>query len=174
MKLIAEIAGERLQCEVEREGARVIAVIEGQRYELAAREPEAGVYLLVGEGRVYECRVNAAERDGNAGGSVTREVRIGDGAYGIVLADPKRLRGSRRAGAGGADVRAEVLAPMPGKVVRLLVEAGARVEAGDGLVIVEAMKMQNEMKSPKAGIVVEVKAQTGATVNAGDCLVVVE
>src|SRR5919112_1683932 len=49
-----------------------------------------------------------------------------------------------------------------------------RVEAGDGLVVVEAMKMQNELKSPKAGTVVELRARAGATVNAGDVLVVVE
>ena len=63
---------------------------------------------------------------------------------------------------------------MPGKVVRLLVEAGATVEAGDGLVIVEAMKMQNELKSPKSGKVVEIHTQTGATVNAGEVLITVE
>jgi biotin carboxyl carrier protein len=63
---------------------------------------------------------------------------------------------------------------MPGKVVRVLVEAGASVEAGDGLVVVEAMKMQNELKSPKGGTVVEIRAGAGATVNAGDVLVVVE
>jgi biotin carboxyl carrier protein len=56
----------------------------------------------------------------------------------------------------------------------VLVEAGAEVEAGDGLMVVEAMKMQNELKSPKTGTVVEVRAEPGATVNAGDVLVVVE
>jgi biotin carboxyl carrier protein len=63
---------------------------------------------------------------------------------------------------------------MPGKVVRVLVAAGTLVETGDALVVVEAMKMQNELKSPKAGTVIEVRAETGATVNAGDVLVVVE
>jgi biotin carboxyl carrier protein len=63
---------------------------------------------------------------------------------------------------------------MPGKVVRVLVKAGALVEAGDALVVVEAMKMQNELKSPKSGTVVEVRAEMGAPVNAGDLLVIVE
>ena len=63
---------------------------------------------------------------------------------------------------------------MPGKVVRVLVERGQEVEAGAGLVVVEAMKMQNELKSPKAGTVVELRAAPGATVNAGDVLVVIE
>jgi biotin carboxyl carrier protein len=63
---------------------------------------------------------------------------------------------------------------MPGKIVRVLVEVGARVETGTGIVVVEAMKMQNEMKSPKAGQVVSIRAEPGATVNAGDVLAVIE
>ncbi|HEY9401479.1 MAG TPA: biotin/lipoyl-containing protein, partial [Pyrinomonadaceae bacterium] len=103
----------------------------------------------------------------------TCEVQIGDEIFRVALFDPKRLRGARGAGA-EASGRAQVTASMPGKVVRVLVEAGAKVEAGDGLVVVEAMKMQNELKSPKGGVVVEVRAVAGATVNAGDVLVVVE
>jgi biotin carboxyl carrier protein len=63
---------------------------------------------------------------------------------------------------------------MPGKVVRVLVQVGAQVEAGAGIVVVEAMKMQNEMKAPKAGAVVAINAAVGATVNAGDVLAVIE
>ncbi|MBC7929115.1 MAG: biotin/lipoyl-binding protein, partial [Rubrivivax sp.] len=70
--------------------------------------------------------------------------------------------------------RAQINAPMPGKVVRVLVEAGQAVEAGAGLVVVEAMKMQNELKSPKTGTVSEVRVEPGATVNAGDVLVIIE
>jgi len=63
---------------------------------------------------------------------------------------------------------------MPGKVVRVLVAPGESVSAGQGLVVVEAMKMQNEVKSNKAGVVVSLAVKDGATVNAGDLLVVVE
>jgi biotin carboxyl carrier protein len=63
---------------------------------------------------------------------------------------------------------------MRGKIVRVLVEQGSQVEAGDGIVIVEAMKMQNEMKSPKAGVVASITAIAGATVNAGDVLAMIE
>ena len=69
---------------------------------------------------------------------------------------------------------AEILAPMPGKVVRVQTETGAAVEKGVGLVVVEAMKMQNEMKSPRDGVVVSIKVKPGDTVNAGDVLAVVE
>ena len=70
--------------------------------------------------------------------------------------------------------RQEIAASMPGKVIRVLVAAGDTVEEGQGLVVVEAMKMQNEMKSPKAGRVAEVRARPDATVGAGEILVVVE
>jgi biotin carboxyl carrier protein len=91
----------------------------------------------------------------------------------VTLSDPKRLRGAAAAG-GEHGGRAQIKAPMPGKVVRVLVEAGQTVEAGQPVVVVEAMKMQNELKSPKSGTVAELRAAPGATVNAGDVLVIVE
>jgi biotin carboxyl carrier protein len=169
MKLIAEIAGIKHDLEIRHEGGRVWAEIDGRRYEVEAHEPEAGVYLLMQGGGVYECRVEG----GTGAASGSSEVRVGDSAYEMTLIDPKRLRGARGEGA-EAGGRAQVVASMPGKVVRVLVAEGAPVEAGDGLVVVEAMKMQNELKSPKSGTVVEVRAEAGATVNAGDVLVVVE
>jgi biotin carboxyl carrier protein len=86
--------------------------------------------------------------------------------------DPREI-GPRRAGI-GAHGRQNVTSPMPGKVVRVLVEKGSIVEAGQGLVVVEAMKMQNEMKAPKAGKVVALAARAGANVNAGEVLVTLE
>ncbi len=172
MKLIAEIEGEKFALDVRREGERVAAEIDGQRYELEARELEKNAYLLISDGRVYECRVdNAALGAQQQGGA--REVLVGDRSYSVALSDPKRLRDAKTSGvdAGG---RASIVAPMPGKVVRVMVEQGATVEAGDGLVVVEAMKMQNEMKSPKSGKVAELHTQAGATVSAGDVLVIVE
>ena len=170
MRLNADIDGEKVILEVKREGGRVVGEVGGRRYELEAREVGAGVYLLVHGGRVYECRVGA--EPGAAGRGALR-VSVGAREYGVRLADPKHLRG---AGSGGGEQggRAQVKAPMPGKVVRVLVEAGQAVEAGQGLVVVEAMKMQNELKSPKSGTVAELRAEPGSTVNAGDVLVVVE
>ncbi|HSB13592.1 MAG TPA: acetyl-CoA carboxylase biotin carboxyl carrier protein subunit, partial [Bryobacteraceae bacterium] len=65
-------------------------------------------------------------------------------------------------------------APMPGKVVRVLAAEGDLVEAGQGLLVVEAMKMQNEVKAPKAGRVAALAAREGGTVAAGDVLAVIE
>lgn len=168
MKLNAEVGGERRALDVRREDARVSATVDERSYQIEVREPEVGAYLFIAGGRVFECRVNKA---GTAGGGY--QVHVGGRSYDIRLSDPKRLRDTKAAGA-GADGRASIVAPMPGKVVRVLVERGAQVEAGDGLVIVEAMKMQNEMKSPKGGTVVEIHAEAGATVNVGEVLIVVE
>ncbi|MDT7806809.1 MAG: hypothetical protein QOJ70_622 [Acidobacteriota bacterium] len=171
MKLNAEIDGEKVVLEVRREGERVFAEVGGRRYELEARMIGAGEYLLIQEGRVYECRVSAEPGAGSGRGSL--EVLVGGRAYGVRLTDPKHLRGAGPA-AGQDAARAQIKAPMPGKIVRVLVEAGQSVESGQGVVVVEAMKMQNELKSPKTGVVTELRAEPGATVNAGDVLAVIE
>src|SRR5205085_3826554 len=168
MKLTAEIAGTEHTLAFERDGARIFAEVDGRRYELEARAVEPGVWLLQAGGRVYECRVA-----GDAATDEAREVIVGQQTFQLALIDPKRLRHTASAGA-HAGGRAPLQAAMPGKIVRVLVETGAQVEAGDALVVVEAMKMQNELKAPKAGTVVELHATAGATVNAGDVLAVVE
>lgn len=169
MKLTAEIAGDEHALEWRREGARVAADVDERHYELEARETQDGAWTLLVGGRVYECRVET----GDARSGDEARVEIAGREFEVSLFDPRRLRA---AGAGGAQAagRAIVAASIPGKVVRVLVEEGAQVEAGAGLVVVEAMKMQNELKSPKAGRVAELHARAGATVNAGDVLAVIE
>jgi biotin carboxyl carrier protein len=73
-----------------------------------------------------------------------------------------------------ADGASEIKTAMPGKLVRVLVEVGAEIKKGEPVLVVEAMKMQNEMKSPKDGIVKEIRFAEGATVNAGDVLAIIE
>jgi biotin carboxyl carrier protein len=90
----------------------------------------------------------------------------------VLLEDPRAWQGSGAGKAGSGMAR--VVSPMPGKVVRVLVAPGDVVAAGQGLVVVEAMKMQNELKSPIAGVVKQVQATEGATVNGNQVLAVVE
>jgi biotin carboxyl carrier protein len=95
---------------------------------------------------------------------------------GVVIAmeviDPREYSGRSRSG--DTQGRQKVAAMMPGRVVNVLVEAGDEVQAGQGLIVVEAMKMQNEVKSPKSGKVAEVRAKAGAAVAAGEVLIVIE
>ena len=101
-------------------------------------------------------------------------VQVGGQAARIDVADERRLR--LRAGKAGFSVEGKQLiaAPMPGKVLKVLVKLGDEVKEGQGLVVVEAMKMENELKSPKAGKVVELPAREGTAVEINAKLVVVE
>jgi biotin carboxyl carrier protein len=97
---------------------------------------------------------------------------VGSRRFAVELRDPRSLRG--RARAGDDHGPRKIVAPMPGKVVRLLVREADTVEAGAGVAVVEAMKMQNEIKSPKKGTVQKILVSEGAAVNAGDVLAIVE
>src|ERR1700726_648848 len=83
--------------------------------------------------------------------------------------DPRAWR-ARRHGALEAEGRQQILAPMPGKIIRVLVQTGEKVQAGQGLLVVEAMKMQNEIRSPKSGSVGRLLVKEGQPVNAGEVL----
>jgi biotin carboxyl carrier protein len=168
MKLQAIISDAQVDLEIRRQGSRVFATVGGRNYELELQRESDQAYLMIDEGSVFECRVG--KRPGS-GGQV--DVMVGANRHAITLVDPKRLRSA--AGAEGhGEGAARIVAPMPGKLVRLLVEVGQEVEAGQGIVVVEAMKMQNEMKSPKSGTIGSINVAVGATVNAGDLLAVVE
>ena len=167
MKLITRIADKEQEIDVREKDGRVVAVIYGQSYDLEVSEPEPGVFLFkLPNGRVFEASVSKAENGASF-------VRIRDEEFTVSVTDPKRLRGSTRDDH-DHDGRAEIKTAMPGKVVRVLVEPGAQVGKGDGVIVVEAMKMQNEMKSPKDGIVREIHAKEGEAVNAGTVLVIIE
>lgn len=130
-----------------------------------ALEVEPGTYSILLEGRSYEVRVGRS-----ADGEIWTQT--------AGLRSSVALRDPRNGGANGSGSQrsgvATIKAPMPGKVIRLLVSEGTAVEAGQGLVVVEAMKMQNEMKAPRAGVVKALKTKEGATVAAGETLLVLE
>jgi biotin carboxyl carrier protein len=90
----------------------------------------------------------------------------------VEIRDPREWR-RNRSGVAEAEGRQQVLAPMPGKIVRVLVGAGDAVEAKQGLLVVEAMKMQNEIRSPKSGTVERLLVNEGQTVNAGEVLAII-
>jgi biotin carboxyl carrier protein len=133
---------------------------DGAERSASVEVPEPCVYSILLDGRVYDARVEETP-----GGMV---VVIDGYRFEIDVRDPRRFRRSS-GGRGGVGVQT-IAAPMPGKVVRVLVAVGDSVEAGQGLMVVEAMKMQNEMKAVRAGSVLSLSAREGATVAAGEVL----
>jgi biotin carboxyl carrier protein len=150
---VISVTSERF--EYQRDGS---AAIEGQYSAAPAGE---GTWSILIDGRSYAVGILGAG-----------EVSVNGRVFHVDVFDPRELRG-RRSAADNSGPQA-VAAPMPGRVIRVLVEPGQQVAADEGLIVVEAMKMQNEMKSPRAGRVAAVKTVAGATVSAGDVLLVIE
>jgi biotin carboxyl carrier protein len=145
---------------IEREGEEWIA--DGRR--ASVREVEAGFYSVLLGSRSFEARVERTTE-----GLV---VHIRGRRFLVEVSDPRRL--SRAAAGVLRGGRQKITSPMPGKVVRVLVAQGDAVEAGQGLLVVEAMKMQNEMRASKGGLVKEVGVAAGAAVSTGDFLLSLE
>ncbi len=162
MKLNAELNGEEHEIEITRHGSVVFARVDDREYELEASEVEPDVYLFKYNNRIFEIYV-----------APNGIVNLGNHQLEISVTDPKRLRGSGSSQA-STDGIAEIKTAMSGKLVRVLTVEGAEIKQGEGVLVVEAMKMQNEMKSPKDGIVKEIRFAEGATVNAGDILAIIE
>jgi biotin carboxyl carrier protein len=169
MKLKAQLSGTDHDVSLKMASDTVVGAVDGREYQLEVRELARGQYLLLAGSNVYRCRI---EREPRRPGEPFAVVLRGQN-HEVTIVDPKRLRTAQTAGAQHTGA-AEIISPMPGKIVRVLVEVGAQVAAGAGVIIVEAMKMQNEMKAPKAGMVISINAAAGATVNAGDVLAVIE
>ena len=165
MKLQAQVGDVSETVEIKRDGREVTATIGGREYVLDVSEPQSGVFLIKNGTRIFETAVSEAN-----GHFITT---VKGQEFDIKITDPKRLRS-----AAGDDAeltgKAEIISAMPGKVVRLLVAVGDVVAKGDGVIVVEAMKMQNEMKAPKDGTVTAIKTAEGDTVAAGDVLLVIE
>jgi biotin carboxyl carrier protein len=164
MKLRIELGGKRRSVELAREGRRLVGSVDGQPIEADAVEVSPGIYSILIAGAAFEAQVEPAA----AGLTVT----VGGRRIPARVVDPRQWQG-RRGGAVEAEGRQQIVAPMPGKVVRLLVAQGEKVDAGRGVLVVEAMKMQNEIRSPKTGMVEKLLVTEGQAVNAGEVVAVV-
>lgn len=160
----ARLDGRSVQVEVREEpDGRFAVTLDGQRLAVDAREAGRGFLSLLVEGQSHTA---AALRQGDGWAVV-----IGRDAFVVELLEASRHAGSApRAAAGPARLKA----PMPGKIVRLLAAVGAPVEAGQGLVVMEAMKMENELRAPRAGQLRELGVHEGQTVETGHLIAVVE
>lgn len=166
MRFTVKLDGREFPVELKRDGRRIAAVIDGREIEYDASEVEPGIFLLNNDGNNYEAAISMKADGGYLATVRGFEVEL-------ELIDPKRLRGGVSGGddAGG---RAEIKSAMPGKIVRLIAAAGDEIAKGDGVLVVEAMKMQNELRSSRDGIVKEIAVAEGDTVGAGQLLAVIE
>jgi biotin carboxyl carrier protein len=162
-RLELEIDGRPVTAELTIDGEVATIRIGDQTATVAVSRPEPGLLVLLHENRVFR-----SHQESSATGESI--FNINDRRVRVEVRDRRRRR-PHPVESGGP---ASLASPMPGKVVNLLVSEGAMVEPGQGLIIVEAMKMQNEIQAPRAGRVATIRATIGQTVNAGEVLVVVE
>src|SRR5215210_6451710 len=137
MKLRAQLSGTEHEILLDFDNGIVFAEVDGRVYEIEVRAPSDNQYLLIDKTRIHRCRVEAKRDFQNS-----FEVVLRGQARDVTIIDPKRLRSAHSAGTHDSGA-AEIVSPMPGKIVRVLVEIGAQVQAGAGIIVVEAMKMQN-------------------------------
>ncbi len=164
MKLDVEIDGKKHRVELvqTRDLSRWFA--DGHPLDADAKEVSPGVYSILLQGESFEVRIDTR------GGELRASMQGRE--YKLSIHDPREWK-KNRAGAAEAEGRQQVRAPMPGKVVRILVSMGSQVQAGQGLMVIEAMKMQNEIRAPKSGTVERLSVIEGQTVNAGEVVAVV-
>ena len=158
------IDGKNYRLDLSREDGRWSCRLDGRNVEVDAILARPDVLSLRIGNLAYEVKSERVAND--------LHLWVGSTRFAVEVRDPRSLRGRTRA----ADHQGpkKITAPMPGKVVRLLVREGDSVEAGAGVAVVEAMKMQNEIKSPKKGTVQKILVSESNPVNAGDVLAIVE
>ncbi|MGB8541136.1 MAG: biotin/lipoyl-containing protein [Candidatus Acidiferrales bacterium] len=165
MKIEIELDGKLRGIEMTHTGERARWTIDGRAIDADAVEVSSGIYSILIAGQSFEARV-APQRDSEL------RVSVADREYRASIRNPRKWKRNRGLGA-EAEGSQQLRAPMPGKIVVLLLKAGDRVDAGQAIVVMEAMKMQNEIRSPKSGIVERLLVAQGQTVTAGEVVAIV-
>ena len=147
-----------------RSGRQVVVELPGRHVTVDVVELSEATYSLLIDGRSYDVTVGVAEKE--------YQVSVNGSQFDVCLRDPRKFRKRTASGSDSAGPM-PVVAPMPGKIVRLLVREGETVSEGQGVIVIEAMKMQNELKAPRAGTVEEIRVTENQAVNAGESLLVV-
>jgi biotin carboxyl carrier protein len=158
------IDGKSYRLELARADGRWTCRLDGSEIEVDAVLARPDVLSLRIGNKAYEVKCERVAGE--------QHLWVGSTRFAVEVRDPRSLRGRARAVDDSGPKK--LIAPMPGKVVRVLVRQGTEVEAGAGVLVVEAMKMQNEIKSPKKGMIQKILVAQGAAVNAGDVLAIVE
>ena len=164
MKYVATVNDESRTVDVTGADGHYRVCIGDEVWDVDARHTAPGVYSLLIDGASYTAGV--LERDGVC------VVEVGGEWYDITVEDQTRHVLRTRGGVGSGARSRTLTAPLPGKISRVAVRPGDAVQAGDTLLVIEAMKMENEFKATGAGTVAEVRVAPGQAVNAGDVLIV--
>jgi len=168
MKFEVRLSGRAGKCEcvveLQRDGGRWRISLDGNPVDADVVEVVPHTFSILLHGRSHEIRVSPLPNG-------LLKVHGADEEFTAEIVDPRAWRG--RHSALEAEGQQQIAAPIPGKVVRVLVKPGDVVETGQGLLVVEAMKMQNEIRSPKNGTVERLTAKEGQAVNAGELLAII-
>ena len=159
------IAGNTQRVELIHGESGWLCKLNGREFPLDIISTGEGIFSILINGKSYEIKQENTTAETN--------IVVGHQRFNAVVRDPRSLRSRRRADTGAEGVK-KITAPMPGKVVRILAPAGTEIEAGQGVLVIEAMKMQNELKSPRKGMVTKLNVTAGAAVEAGQVLAEVE
>jgi biotin carboxyl carrier protein len=161
VKRVVSIAGMRYALDIQLSGASASFRSGDDALQGASIiETETGCYSILIDGRSYDVRANSTS------------VSVNGRSFDVEVSDPREMPAG--GAAAGTDGRYTLKSLMPGKVVRVLVKEGDTVQAGQGILVIEAMKMQNELKTRRTGVVTALSAREDATVAAGDVLAIVE
>ena len=160
------VDGKTHRLELTRGETTWLCKVDAEEIEVDAALTARDILSVLVGGKAYEIK-----RERSLQGDI--HLIIGSARYAVEVQDPRSLR-TRRAAAGAEAGPQKITAPMPGKIVRVMVSAGDEVKTGQGIIVMEAMKMQNELKSPKDGRVQKILTTEGSTVNPGDALAVIE
>ncbi|HVB99508.1 MAG TPA: biotin/lipoyl-containing protein [Candidatus Dormibacteraeota bacterium] len=163
MKRNVRIEGKNHSVEAERRAGGWDFRIDGKPIDADAAEISPGLFSILLEGKSFLARV--------VSGGARLEIEVGSRRMIAEVSDPRRSRRSR--GELEREGHQRILAPMPGKILRVLVGKGSPVEAGQAILVIEAMKMQNEVRSPKAGTLERLLVSEAQAVGAGELLAVV-
>lgn len=165
MRFVATIAGRTCTLEITGRDGRYHVAVDGRQFDVDARRTAPGIYsLLVGEASYV---ADVSETDGGA------VVDVGGERYAVAIEEATRHTIRTHGGAAGGTGVQALTAPLPGRVTHVAVREGDAVRAGDPLLVIEAMKMENELRASVTGTVSEVRVQAGQAVNGGDVLVIV-
>jgi len=176
MRFIAEVKGNTHTIDVDNLGADdgyYTMTINGEKHEVDAQLLRSHIVSMLIDHRSYDVDIEPFNVEDTLDGRMSVRVRGRVVHLDILDERRKKMKEAAAAHLGGAGV-SQVESPMPGKVLNVMVDEGDEVTQGQGVVVIEAMKMENELKAPKDGVVASISCKNGDTVDAGTVLIVIE